>query len=67
MFESATGDLLPKTDANIFYNASTSRLSVAGSVSASGMIYAAFTDTSYFSSPKAPMVFLSFTKYIKSF
>ena len=47
MFESATGDLLPKTDANIFYNASTSRLSVAGSVSASGMIYAdAFTSTS---------------------
>jgi len=40
MFESATGDLLPKTDANIFYNASTSRLTVAGSVSASGIIYA---------------------------
>ena len=44
MFESATGDLLPKTDANIFYNASTSRLTVDGSLSASGIIYAdAFT------------------------
>jgi len=40
MFESATGDLLPKTDANIFYNASTSRLTVDGSLSASGIIYA---------------------------
>ena len=40
MFESATGDLLPKTDTNIFYNASTSRLTVDGSLSASGIIYA---------------------------
>ena len=40
MFESATGNLLPKTDANIFYNASTSRLTVDGSLSASGIIYA---------------------------
>ena len=40
MFESATGNLLPKTDANIYYNASTSRLTVEGSLSASGIIYA---------------------------
>jgi hypothetical protein len=40
MFESATGNLLPKTDANIYYNASTSRLTIEGSLSASGIIYA---------------------------
>ena len=40
MFESATGDLLPKTDAAIYFNASTSRLTLEGSLSASGIIYA---------------------------
>jgi hypothetical protein len=45
LFESATGDLLPKTDANIFYNASGSgKLTVTGAISAGGTIYAdAFT------------------------
>jgi len=40
MFESATGDLLPKTDADIFYNASTCRLTVNGTISAAGVVYA---------------------------
>ena len=40
MFESATGDLLPKTDADIFYNAGTCRLTVNGTISAAGVIYA---------------------------
>ena len=40
MFESATGNLLPRTDATIYYNASTSRLTIEGSLSASGIIYA---------------------------